>query len=266
MDDGAWIHQTFDISALADGQPAVYIRWSMGPTDGSVTYCGWNIDDVAISFARDCPITPTPTLTPSPTLPPTDTPAPTDTPRPTDSPVPSATAEPTVAPTETAAPTFTPTAEPTTVPPTFTPTPVPTGPATATPVVTETATPVPPCDEFTVELSMPSHHYTRGDACSLTASLCSPQPQPIELPVFVVLDVYGAYWFAPGWRAWPDEGIDYYARELPPGVSGIDVIPQFEWPEVEGTAAGIFFYGAILDATQTQLMGQLAAWEFGYGE
>jgi hypothetical protein len=33
---------------VADDQPTVYIRWTMGPTDGSVTYPGWNIDDVSL--------------------------------------------------------------------------------------------------------------------------------------------------------------------------------------------------------------------------
>ncbi|RMF71486.1 MAG: hypothetical protein D6744_17900 [Planctomycetota bacterium] len=48
ISDSSWSQQTFDISAIADGQPTVYIRWSMGPTDASVTYPGWNIDDVEI--------------------------------------------------------------------------------------------------------------------------------------------------------------------------------------------------------------------------
>ncbi len=46
--DTSWLHQEFDVSSVADGQPTVYLRWSMGPTDGSSTYCGWNIDDVEI--------------------------------------------------------------------------------------------------------------------------------------------------------------------------------------------------------------------------
>lgn len=46
--DTAWKAQTIDISAYADNQPTVYIRWSMGPTDTSWTYCGWNIDDIEI--------------------------------------------------------------------------------------------------------------------------------------------------------------------------------------------------------------------------
>ena len=39
-------------SDVADGQPAVYFRWGIGPTDESVTYPGWNIDDVQITGDR----------------------------------------------------------------------------------------------------------------------------------------------------------------------------------------------------------------------
>jgi hypothetical protein len=46
--DNSWIELEYDISAIADGQPDVRIRWVMGTTDGSVTFCGWNIDDVEI--------------------------------------------------------------------------------------------------------------------------------------------------------------------------------------------------------------------------
>src|SRR5690606_1702118 len=43
-----WIPMAFDISSVADDQPAVRIRWGIGPTDRSVTYPGWNIDDVEL--------------------------------------------------------------------------------------------------------------------------------------------------------------------------------------------------------------------------
>lgn len=46
--DTSWSLQSYNISAIADGKPTVYIRWGMGTTDGSVTYPGWNIDDVEI--------------------------------------------------------------------------------------------------------------------------------------------------------------------------------------------------------------------------
>ncbi|MEM1424169.1 MAG: proprotein convertase P-domain-containing protein, partial [Planctomycetota bacterium] len=44
--DEAWSLQDFDISAIADNQPAVFVRWGL-ETDGSVNFAGWNIDDVA---------------------------------------------------------------------------------------------------------------------------------------------------------------------------------------------------------------------------
>jgi len=46
--DASWLLQTYDISAVADGQSTVFIRWGMGATDSSVTYPGWNIDDIEI--------------------------------------------------------------------------------------------------------------------------------------------------------------------------------------------------------------------------
>lgn len=48
VSDAAWTQVTYDISAVADDQPTVYIRWGMGPTDHSTSYPGWNIDDVSI--------------------------------------------------------------------------------------------------------------------------------------------------------------------------------------------------------------------------
>ena len=46
--DTSWVLQNFDISGVADGQSTVYLRWTMGSTDSSWQYCGWNIDDVEI--------------------------------------------------------------------------------------------------------------------------------------------------------------------------------------------------------------------------
>ncbi|MBU1074446.1 trypsin-like peptidase domain-containing protein, partial [bacterium] len=46
--DNAWSQYAFDISAYADGQATVYLRWTQGTTDGSWQYSGWNIDDVEI--------------------------------------------------------------------------------------------------------------------------------------------------------------------------------------------------------------------------
>jgi hypothetical protein len=53
IEDSAWTQMDLDISAVADDQPTVYLRWTMGTSDGGWRYCGWNIDDVEI-VATDC--------------------------------------------------------------------------------------------------------------------------------------------------------------------------------------------------------------------
>ncbi len=58
--DGSWGQVEYDISAVADGQSTVYLRWTMGSTDSSWTFSGWNVDDVEIWGLGD-------------TVPPTDT-------------------------------------------------------------------------------------------------------------------------------------------------------------------------------------------------
>ena len=89
--DQAWTYQEFDISAYADDQPNLRIRWVMGATDGGWVYCGWNIDDVMIYSSIPCDA---PTPTPRP---PTPTPEPT-TPTPTAEPTAEPTPEPTATP------------------------------------------------------------------------------------------------------------------------------------------------------------------------
>jgi len=45
---GYWMEHEIDISAFADNQRTVYVEFTMGPTDGGVTYCGWNVDDLEV--------------------------------------------------------------------------------------------------------------------------------------------------------------------------------------------------------------------------
>ncbi len=48
VNDAGWTQVEHDLAAIADGQSTVYLRWTMGPTDSSWQYCGWNIDDVEL--------------------------------------------------------------------------------------------------------------------------------------------------------------------------------------------------------------------------
>jgi len=50
-----WELDLYNISSVADGAPTLFLRWGMGPTDGTVEYCGWNIDDITIRGLRPLP-------------------------------------------------------------------------------------------------------------------------------------------------------------------------------------------------------------------
>ncbi len=46
--DSEWVYCEYDVSELADNNPNFHARWTMGSTDESDAYCGWNLDDVVI--------------------------------------------------------------------------------------------------------------------------------------------------------------------------------------------------------------------------
>ena len=53
VSDESWQFVEYAVpSSVAAGQPTVYFRWGIGPTDDSVTYPGWNIDDVQVTGDR----------------------------------------------------------------------------------------------------------------------------------------------------------------------------------------------------------------------
>ncbi len=45
--DSTWTNCQYDLSAIADAQPTVYVRWGYQIATGAFPYSGWNIDDIA---------------------------------------------------------------------------------------------------------------------------------------------------------------------------------------------------------------------------
>ncbi len=259
LTDTDWIQQTFDISAYADEQPTVYLRWTMGETDSSVTYFGWNIDDVEIWASSSGPV---PTNTPAP---PTSTPTvspPTFTPTPippTGTPTCTPTATPTITPSPTATPTMTPTATSTPVPPTDTPTATPTDTPTVMP--TNTPTPTPTIGEYNYDLQLNQTEYHGGDHFLLDVQIANPDAA-IHAFEYIILDVYQNYYFWPGWT----QDIDSKEVTIPAGSTDTENILDFEWPENTGSAQGIRFWGALVGYTDGQLIGNYDMVEFDYAD
>jgi hypothetical protein len=56
--ENSWSEHVYDLSAIADNQPTLYLRWGYEIGSGAYAYSGWNIDDVAIWGVEptpDCP-------------------------------------------------------------------------------------------------------------------------------------------------------------------------------------------------------------------
>lgn len=211
------------------------------------------------NFRYDCG-TPVPSTTPTVTSTPSS-PTPTDTPTPS-SPVPTTT--PTDSPTQPTTTQTPPSATPTASPvPSNTPIPAsstPTAEATETPIM---LTPTPVCHFYGVTITMPSHFFRLNQQCWLNAEVCNPGPTShAQVYLFVILEVYGSYFFYPLWT----QDLQYSViNDFIPGYHQvIEAIPTFNWPPGTGYADRLLFIGGLTDPGITNLIGNLAIWEFGY--
>ncbi len=143
-----------------------------------------------------------------------------------------------------------------------------TPPPSPTPFPEFTSTPVPtytPSPKPGTELHMPRNYYSAGDPFWLTVKLInSGQPQP-DLKLFVLLEIFGMYYFGPAWQPYPP-AIDWWTiRILEPGSTFLDIIPPFLWPEDTGRADAITFMSALTDNDVTVIYGTIGTQTFGFG-
>jgi len=115
--------------------------------------------------------------------------------------------------------------------------------------------------EISVQLEMPAHAFWPGDLCYLNAICTNSGPGRNNLMLFVVLGVYGDFFFWPSWGSFDFEVVD-----LPLEEKTVPIIPEFNWPENAGNADHIFFYSALMNALKTELYGELASWEFRWSD
>lgn len=211
-------------------------------------------------------ITPTITSSPTSTAIPTSTPSPTCTATSFPTPTSTGTAAPTLTPTFTLTATVTSTGSPTTAP---TETPVLTPAPSHTPVLTPgtpSRTPEPAATaSLGVILDMPQEFYSPGELFYLEARLINPGPAVHQTALFVILDVYGDLWFWPSWTRFPPE-LDFDWTPLNHGITPISIIEEFSWPDTgSDEAAGLVFWGAMLNDELNDLRGDMDRIEFGYG-
>ncbi len=133
---------------------------------------------------------------------------------------------------------------------------------TSLPTPTPSPEPTPACTEIGAAIRMPSNYYRAGDPCYCEVYVCNPTDQHFaDTALFVVLDVYGSYFFAPDFSSF-----DHYTLYFGPGTQIISVLPLFIWPDHAGSASGILFHCGMTDPEYSELIGGIDTFSFGWGD
>ncbi len=123
----------------------------------------------------------------------------------------------------------------------------------------------PLCAELGCTIEMPSDYYRPDDPCYCNVTVCNAEGSTLEgYPLFVILDVYGALFWGPGFT----EEYDSYLMDYPhflPGETIVTVLPAFTWPDTGTTAAGIRFIAALTNPEVTAVFGEMDTFELGWG-
>lgn len=113
---------------------------------------------------------------------------------------------------------------------------------------------------MTVDVMMPSTFYQAGDPCYCSTIVSNGGSSTVSnLPLFVLLELYGYYYCAPSFSAF-----DYYIASYAPGNTTIPVLPTFAWPGGSGAMNGVNWYAALTNSQGTQLASNVDMFTFGW--
>jgi FG-GAP repeat len=102
---------------------------------------------------------------------------------------------------------------------------------------------------LTYDIILYDDYLSEDDLFRLSRQYINPSGA-LAVDEYIILDVFGAFWFWPGWS----ETVDYKTWTLPAGSADSETILQFTWPAVDGTVTGLKFWGAILHAGTSDLI------------
>ena len=99
---------------------------------------------------------------------------------------------------------------------------------------------------------MPPDPYHEGSEFYLTINICNTDSTTYyDVPVFVILEAYGAYYFGPTWGT----DLAYYVEDIPPDVTEFVIFEPFNWPPGAGSGQASFI-SAMTNEQTTELFGQ----------
>ncbi|MCD4652324.1 hypothetical protein K8T06_00120 [bacterium] len=115
-----------------------------------------------------------------------------------------------------------------------------------------------------VEINMPLAVHP-GETFYVNGLLHNPESTLDNVPVFFFLGIDGVYWFWPTFISSMD-GTDYMSMDVLKGTTEIEIISQIIWPDTgDLSMQNLAFYGAMLNAEMTGILGDFAEvnWQFG---
>jgi len=112
---------------------------------------------------------------------------------------------------------------------------------------------------FAIDLHLSDDFFEPGDEFHLQCEI-QRFGTTITVDQYIILDVYGLYFFWPGWA----DTLDNETHTYYDGYHETTTIFQFDWPQVGGHASNLKFYaGCLLSGTAT-LIGEVDIETFGY--
>ena len=116
-------------------------------------------------------------------------------------------------------------------------------------------------DPLSVTLDISRDCFEVFDDFLLQAIIKNPGPESYtDIPFVVLLDIYGEFFWYPEW------GTSFSFEPIDLGVGACTKeILHFTWPDIEGAANDILFYGAILNHELTEILGNWDMVKFGWG-
>ncbi|HPQ41531.1 MAG TPA: right-handed parallel beta-helix repeat-containing protein [bacterium] len=140
--------------------------------------------------------------------------------------------------------------------PPATPTPGPSPTPTVTPEPTVTPTPTPGDEGVVLRLS--DDVFTGGERFLLEADCTVPAAGSYDL--YVMLDIYGLYYFYPAWT----EALNHARIDIDAGLTRTETILDFTWPDGDLGSAAIFIWGLMTQPDSWELVGNFDQAYFEY--
>ena len=128
------------------------------------------------------------------------------------------------------------------------------------PTPTPEPSPTPDPEAITCELILNQTSFTAGDPFRLQVKATCNAELDIQCDQYLILDVYGYYFFHPGWT----DKIQWSPMDFRPGEQKLDTIFDFTWPENVPAADDMIFWLGYLDIRTQALSGDVDFARFGY--